>query len=391
MTTTAPGNPHGHILSDKSTELQRDTFIFTAFSCHPITLLLGLNQKLTPISPSKLHRWVDLLSGRHHKFFLCPVRVETLGIMSYSCSPTGPVIEPTSQELLPPGNYAWYSDRNLSIPSGLILPGVELAMIWQSFEYLVLTMEGETVCSLYKFPVGLELAVTKRDAHRCRVSGSNANTVVTWIVPPPWAWATLNTGDPDGFDVTPFTVAANVLTLRADLKVHFYNHNFAVDADDDYRIILFRDMGEAQGLLPTHLPRGPNDDPADAEFFRLHLRYTLNFMLLGGDVSEKYPPHVILHMMEELGVRGWEDCEMAPLTDERWGTELGQAILADELQARMDRSVYESELEMDGPSLESDLQAMMLRQHSPSDGDNRWRLPEPPTQSEGNLWGWVST
>ncbi|KAJ7189225.1 hypothetical protein C8R46DRAFT_1184376 [Mycena filopes] len=382
--TTEP--PHGHILSDKSTELQRDTFIFTPFSYHPITLLLGLNQKLTPLSPSKLHRWVDVLSGCHQEFFLCPVRVEILGIMSYSCAPAGPVIEPTSRDPLPPGNYAWYADRDLGIPSGLEVPGVEPAMRRKSFEYLVLNMDDARLCSLYKFPAHVELAVTKHDAHRCRITGSTADTVLAWIIPPPWAWATLNTGDPEGFDTAPFIVTANAFTVRMNLKVHFYNHNFAVDADDNYRIVVFRDMDGDQALLPTHLPRGPHDDPADAEFFKLHLRYTLNFMLLGGDVSDKYPPHKILSMMEQLGVHGWEDCEMAPLTDERWGTELGQAILANELQGRMDRSVYKSE-QVDEPPPESDLQARMLLRHPPSDGD-KWRLPEPQPESQGVLWGW---
>jgi hypothetical protein len=31
--------------------------------------------------------------------------------------------------------------------------------------------------------------------------------------------------------------------LRRDLKVHFYNHGFTVDADDNYRVVLLRDMG----------------------------------------------------------------------------------------------------------------------------------------------------
>ncbi|KAJ7182958.1 hypothetical protein C8R43DRAFT_17635 [Mycena crocata] len=333
-----------HVLSTKCRELQRDTFVFTAFSCHPIRLLFGLNQKLTPVSPARLHRWVDVMRGKHLEFFLCPVRVATLGVMTYSCVPIGPIVEPTSEEPLPPGNYAWYSDRHLTRPKFVRIAGVEPAMRMRSFEYNVTMMDDEILCSLYKFPLDIEQAVRKRDAQSCRVTGSSANVMLTWIVPPPWAWAAVDAGGPESFDSTPFVVAANALALRTDLKVHFYNHDFAVDADDDYRIVVFRAMGEAQALLPTHLPRRSHDDPADAKFFRLHLRYTLNFMLLDGDVSETYPPHMILNMMEQLGLLGYdEDREMVSLTDERWQTELGKAILANELKTQMELSLYKSE------------------------------------------------
>jgi hypothetical protein len=97
-------------------------------------------------------------------------------------------------------------------------------------------------------------------------------------------------GNPEDLDPAPFIVAANAFVLQKDLKVHFYHHNFAVDADDEYRIIVFRDMGDERTLLPTHLPRCPEHDDADAEFFRLHLRYSPNPTVLGGEISEIYPP-----------------------------------------------------------------------------------------------------
>jgi hypothetical protein len=182
---------------------------------------------------------------------------------------------------------------------------------------------------------------------------------------------------PLGVDPTAFLVAANAITLRKDLKVHFYNHNFTVDADDGYRIVILRDMGEAQRLLPTRLPRHSHYDENDATFFRLHLRYSMNFMLLGGDVSEKYPPHRILREMSLLGVPGPgddpDDCKMAPLSDERWKTELGKAILADTIRVRMLLSLYYSDQSDD--SDESD-----------TDSD-----PAPATSDHGRPWGeaWV--
>ncbi|KAJ7934861.1 hypothetical protein B0H13DRAFT_2481304 [Mycena leptocephala] len=184
--------------------------------------------------------------------------------------------------------------------------------------------------------------------------------MLLWIVPPPWTWGIVGSSDPPdiairlsdtsihpmGVDVSPFTVPANALTTRRDLKPHFYNHNFTVDADDDYRIVILRDMGEAQQLLPTHLPLLPQHDPRDATFFRLHLRVSMTFMLLGGDVSEKYPPHVILAEMEALGVPGMgsdPEGDMAPLSDARWQTDLGRAILADVMRASTELNRYDSD------------------------------------------------
>ncbi|KAJ7768142.1 hypothetical protein DFH07DRAFT_1058382 [Mycena maculata] len=355
--------PHGHILSDKSTELQRDTFIFAPMGGHPIRLVLGLNQTLTPLSSATLRRWAHLMTGYPPDLFLCPVQVKIFGIMSYSMSPSGPIIDPQSTDPLPPGNYGWYLDRDLATSGFTDLTGVNPAVRNQSFEYVVADLEEERLCALYKFSPDLEHRVLERDALQCRVTGATTDVIPTWIVPPPWAWTVANDYDPPGIaprwsesntaihpvgiDPTAFLVAANAITLRKDIKVHFYNHNFTVDADDNYRVVILRDMGEAQKLLPTHLPRHPHYDDNDATFFRLHLRYSMNFMLLGGDVSEKYPPHRILHEMELLGVAGPgddpDDYEMAPLSDERWGTDLGKAILADTLRARMQLSLYYSD------------------------------------------------
>ncbi|KAJ6556572.1 hypothetical protein DFH09DRAFT_1317892 [Mycena vulgaris] len=74
---------------------------------------------------------------------------------------------------------------------------------------------------------------------------------------------------------------------------------------------------------------------------RLHLRYSMNFMLLGGDITEKYPPHRILHDMELLDVDRCgddPDCEMAPLpvSNERTGLSLYYSEQSDSEQAESD-------------------------------------------------------
>ncbi|KAJ7798514.1 hypothetical protein B0H14DRAFT_2906596 [Mycena olivaceomarginata] len=310
--------PYGHILSDKSVELQRDTFFFAHMGGFPIRLVLGLNQQITPVTSATLRRWADLMVGEHHKFFLSPVTVNPKGIMSYSMTPSGPIIPPDSDEPLPPGKL-WLVSKFQSGPVRIPRAhGGEYGHEESELRAQRNIHGRQQLLALYTFPPDLGRRVLARDAQRCRVTGDTVNIMLTWIVPPPWGWTVANLWDPPeiaprlsddglhplGMDSTPFLVAANAITLRKDLKLHFYNHNFTVDADDNYRIVILRDMGEAQNLLPTHLPRHPEHDPNDVTFFRLHLRYSMNFMLLGGDIREKYPPHVILHEMDQLGVPG---------------------------------------------------------------------------------------
>ncbi|KAJ6457512.1 hypothetical protein C8R47DRAFT_1247232 [Mycena vitilis] len=377
---------HAHVLSTKSTELHATHFSSHQLAPSPPALYLvcatvlahqrsrfihfhfqGLNQKLTPISSAKLRRWAILLSGRKDLvFFICPVILKSMGAMRYSISPCGPIVDPTSTEPLPPGSRGLWLVRqsyeyllNLCTKSHPFsageltdtgfedLTGVDYDMRNKSFEFNVTYMEEPSLLDLYKFPPDIIQTVGVRDNQRCRVTGSTDDVMPTWIVPPPWAWAAvnINAGDPEDLDPAAFVVPANAFILRRDLKVHFYNHNFAVDVDDGYRIVVLRDMGADHALLPACLVRRPDDDGADAEFFRLHLRYSLNFMLLGGDIVETYPTHRILRMMEELGLGGDSEAEMAPLGDKRWDTELGKAILAEEMRVRTSLSLYYSGLE----------------------------------------------
>jgi hypothetical protein len=117
----------------------------------------------------KLQRWAHLISGREEEeFYLCPVAVKRIGIMSYSIFPSGPIVEPASIEPLPTGNYGWYLDRmnstgcfkkNLSdfFSAGELndtefvdLTGVDPAMRNRSFEFSVAFMKGQRLCDLVR-------------------------------------------------------------------------------------------------------------------------------------------------------------------------------------------------------------------------------------------------
>ncbi|KAJ7880706.1 hypothetical protein B0H14DRAFT_2566108 [Mycena olivaceomarginata] len=142
-------------------------------------------------------------------------KVELLGIMSYSMSPSGPIVAPIQMILYPHSTTAgpgWY----------------------HNFDPFTLR------------------SWTSRSAPRILPQQT--------VIP---ASSSIQTP-------TSFLVAANAITLRTDLKVYFYNHNFTVDADDNYSVIVPREMGNVQKLLPVHLLRRLDGDAGDVPFFRLH-------------------------------------------------------------------------------------------------------------------------
>ncbi|KAJ7160359.1 hypothetical protein C8R46DRAFT_815056, partial [Mycena filopes] len=129
-----------------------------------------------------------------------------------------------------------------------------------------------------------------------------------------------------------FLVPQNVLTMHSDLASHFHNNNFGVDVDDDYQIVVLRDMGPASSLLPRHLRRHSGHDEDADGLLRDHFKYSLCLMIMGGDIRETYSEEVILETMGELVGFGPEyDHTPVPLSDERWQTELGREILQNEI------------------------------------------------------------
>jgi hypothetical protein len=147
---------------------------------------------------------------------------------------------------------------------------------------------------------------------------------------------------PETFDHTPLFSAANVLTLRQDLIYFFHSNHFGVDVDDDHRIVVLAPIGGLEQDLPTHLPL-QSHNPAMEEFLRLHFRFSLSVQLRGGDIHDDYPLGRILAMMDELGVphamtENPEECVMVTLSDSRWQTVLGRAILADTVKHQVTQS-----------------------------------------------------
>ncbi|KAJ6592684.1 hypothetical protein B0H19DRAFT_1245523 [Mycena capillaripes] len=102
--------------------------------------------------------------------------------------------------------------------------------------------------------------------------------------------------------------------------------------DDGYRILLLHPQGDKQYVLPTHLPRTQHNAAA-CHFLRLHCRYSLDFALRRGDISDDYSNWTITAAMSALGMDYYgnddpdaADREVAPLSDPQGQTALGKVI-----------------------------------------------------------------
>ncbi|KAJ7806399.1 hypothetical protein B0H14DRAFT_3882371 [Mycena olivaceomarginata] len=325
-------NEASHVLSNKSRLLDRDTFVFASLNPSPSRLLLGFNQKLTPVSSATIQRWVRIITPKTREFVICPVVVHSIGVFEYYIEPSGPPIEATSPTLLLPGNYGLYHN-DACIATGP--PDIMSARSWSgSFEHHASKMDDKKRALEYQFLPEIERSVMARDNQTCWFTGATDDIALSWIFPPVFR----NQTKASWFDVLDkeFVTAKNVLTLKSELKLHFHSNNFTVDVDDDYRIVILRDMGRAVSFLPTRLSRHQQHDTVVDSFLRDHFRYSLGVMILGGDIRETYSRQEVLEMIGELvGYGRDDDRDAVPLTDERWKTDLGQEILANEILRRL--------------------------------------------------------
>ncbi|KAJ6523878.1 hypothetical protein DFH09DRAFT_1329742 [Mycena vulgaris] len=300
--------PYGHILSSKSTDLARDTFIFFILR-GPARLILGVNQKLTPASSATVH---------------------SVSIMAYGVRPSGSPIDAYSTAALPPGNYGWYFDpvhHTRCIVSLIADFEARFSDEWPESRRAVMD----------PIPPAITESALARDKNRRRFSGAIDDLTMAWIVPPAISishiltpprrpiLATQAAGTPVP---SPESIAVNVITMHKALTFFFLANYFTVDVNDGHGIVVLRALGDAQRSLPTHLPphTHPHHDPATTDaFLRLHCRFTLNVMLRSGDISEDCSNWTILGAMDALGLTtseaGWKgERRMAPLSDVRWQT-----------------------------------------------------------------------
>ncbi|RDB26399.1 hypothetical protein Hypma_006228 [Hypsizygus marmoreus] len=323
-----------HMLSKRSRDLDRDTFIFQPFSGR---LWCGLNQKLATLNSATFQRWIYLMDPDLPEFHLRPITLQKHGILTYVTTPSGPPISPHSLEPLPPGDYAWvipeYPTFNGKSPFPFIFFNLSYAALKRECEEKQWPVRREKL-SVYNIPPGLLTSASLRDKS-CFITGSSSEITelaVFWIVPPLWNFDTICSCVPEGDDHTSHIVALNVGLMRKDLISAFHDNAFGIDVDDNYRVVVFRDFGPAMAsLLPlgssAHFRRaqGRQPGPGDA-FLREHFRKCLTVHLPRGDISDDYDIDEIQAACDELGLSERDDA-VVPLSDERWHTVLGKELL----------------------------------------------------------------
>ncbi|KAK7045306.1 hypothetical protein R3P38DRAFT_3434336 [Favolaschia claudopus] len=330
---------YGHILSTHAMELEFDTFFFYE-DPYLIVLLLGVNQKLVPMTNSRLNRWLNVLAGDYgpQQVFICPVEVKDAGPFEYAIKHLGAVIEPDSTDPLSVGNYGIFLDRACQLSS---LPALRFTRrprtsYWELFQHYGPHRTLETIQS--SIPVDIQGVIAMRDEARCVFTGGQTDITTVWIVPPIFGLLTCPDSDGD-WDPTTFECPANVFTMRGDLAQSFYLNRFGVDVDDQYRIVVFTPEGGLLDLLPSHFTppsQSPNEQSIDY-FLRKHFRFCLNVQLCRGDITEDFPQTQIYQTSIELGID-----DLAPPKDPRWKTEIGKEIRRD-LYARQIPESYNVE------------------------------------------------
>ncbi|KAJ7610015.1 hypothetical protein DFH06DRAFT_1346153 [Mycena polygramma] len=211
-------------------------------------------------------------------FFLCPITLSSLGIMTYDIHRSGPSIEPDSTEPIPPGNYGLYFDSGFFIGVyyqwGFMLSMVRPRLINFS-KLLSKNWSKEDRAVLDLISPALEDSVVARDARNCRFTWRNDNTVC--VDHPTGA---IFGGEKD-WDTTPFFNVDNILTMHKSLVRDFLRSYFTVDVDDGYRI---RAARRCRPFSPSALSlfAGP--------------------CALRRDISDNYSNWTIMAAMNELGV-----------------------------------------------------------------------------------------
>lgn len=142
------------------------------------------------------------------------------------------------------------------------------------------------------------------------------------------------------------------MLIRKDLLDAFQGNAFGIDVDvsfssaseplqsltalplqDDYRIVILRDMGPV-GKLLTGIDsqaffRRPQFKAQftgpDEYFLRQHFKFCLEVHFFGGDIRAVYPREVVYERIFELGIMG--EKRLASFDDPRWETELGRELL----------------------------------------------------------------
>ncbi|KAK0237398.1 hypothetical protein EDD85DRAFT_542380 [Armillaria nabsnona] len=151
--------------------------------------------------------------------------------------------------------------------------------------------------------------------NRCPFTGEFPGEItgICWMNPPLFSQLVFSASNISRAEMA---VTSSYTVIHKNLIPNFLDIAFSVDANDNYRIIICRDMGAVRHLLPT--PISPPRGFETLKFLETHFHTSVRANILHGDVKEEYGHRAIEVLMDELGVGGEDDDEMVPLSDPRW-------------------------------------------------------------------------
>ncbi|TFY82308.1 hypothetical protein EWM64_g1709 [Hericium alpestre] len=205
-----------------------------------------------------------------------------------------------------------------------IVPFSDSTISQDSFADLATDVATDAQLQLCEFDASREERVEARDINCFFTRRSGKHELkVTWIIPPAWFSQVDNAGE----KALPYQNDDNAILLWKALESHWTNNEFAVDVQDNYRIVRFRSLQEEDNLLPQRLPRTPG--PAMDKFLRKHFAWCLRVNLEAGDISEDddYTDDIFTSFCEDMGLTFIEDDKKKPRASPNhpgWQTDIGK-------------------------------------------------------------------
>ncbi|KIM39442.1 hypothetical protein M413DRAFT_446949 [Hebeloma cylindrosporum] len=281
-----------HILSDRSISQKRNIFLFSVNPWKAFQMCGGLNFERTKPTIEAFYRWMDLIndSEKAGTYQIWKIDVERVYILNYKGTRIGQALPPSSPDLLMPGDYAAYVNRDGDLVPKIIGPRSHFCNL---FERTIISQDRSDIWPgeietllLNKISPEFLGEVQGRDQGKCLITGQISNeSEILWIAPPAWCdHYTVNHGE-----VEEYLTTDNIITLDKRLAVLYMENRFSIDAEDEYRIVVFQDLPDDL-VLPTNLPAvsvKKFDKRADI-FFKAHLKCTLGVNFSAGDIYDQH-------------------------------------------------------------------------------------------------------
>ncbi|KAF8576108.1 hypothetical protein K439DRAFT_1640812 [Ramaria rubella] len=356
-----------HLLSQKSREQGRNLFLFDV-TPQIFGMRAGLNLCRHPyVTNATLYRWIRLAAMAEERFSLFPVNLtKATGLVLYFDAEKAGNQLPENDDHPIPGDYGAYKiedppdhEEPMDIPeNGSNIYGIGPFAEWmqkladeerektvanpsyKSFlsvcgsiltelcEHRPATDRMNWEKHLLEYPPTFREEVSKRD-QRCCITGtscaSNSKALeVTWIYLPNIASDLTTESNPD---LSSYRSVANGILLHSDLIQPFQENSIGIDIDDEYRLVVFKDLSLQDITIPSHI--SPDFiSPEQRPFLQDHFRYCLWVHFCGGDICDQYKREDVSALMEDLGLYGGDDDDVAlvSLDDPRWQTEIGREV-----------------------------------------------------------------